>query len=87
MCVDWSLTRAPIAEALIGSYRGNVEDHDWNWVGPGSSGFPSEPTDGNGYGTHTIGTISGQAVSFGIGCAPAKAAVQRARAPRFDKVA
>jgi len=57
-------------EALINSYRGNVEDHDWNWIGPGSSGYPNEPADGNGHGTHTMGTISGQPVSFGIGMAP-----------------
>jgi subtilisin family serine protease len=57
-------------EALIGSYRGGVEDHDWNWVGPGSSGNPSEPTDGNGHGTHTMGTIAGQPVDIGIGMAP-----------------
>jgi subtilisin family serine protease len=57
-------------EALIGSYRGGVEDHDWNWVGPGSSGNPPEPTDGNGHGTHTMGTIAGQPVRNGIGMAP-----------------
>lgn len=57
-------------EALIGSYRGGVEDHDWNWVGPGSSNFPPEPQDGNGHGTHTMGTIAGQPVDIGIGMAP-----------------
>jgi len=57
-------------EALIGSYRGGTEDHDWNWVGPGSSGNPPEPQDGNGHGTHCTGTIVGQPVSVGIGVAP-----------------
>jgi len=57
-------------EALIGSYRGGAEDHDYNWVGPGSSGNPPEPIDGNGHGTHCTGTISGQPVSIGIGVAP-----------------
>jgi hypothetical protein len=57
-------------EALIGSYRGGTEDHNWNWVGPGSSGNPPEPQDGNGHGTHCTGTIVGQPVSVGIGVAP-----------------
>jgi hypothetical protein len=57
-------------EALIGSYRGGTEDHDWNWVGPGSSGNPPEPQDGNGHGTHCTGTIVGQPVAVGIGVAP-----------------
>jgi subtilisin family serine protease len=57
-------------EALIGSYRGGADDHDYNWVGPGSSGYPVEPTDGNGHGTHTMGSISGQPASVGIGMAP-----------------
>eukprot|EP01052_Picozoa_sp_SAG31_P012766 SAG31_NODE_754_length_12324_cov_3.930061_4_plen_501_part_00 len=57
-------------EALIGSYRGGGDDHDWNWIGPGSSGYPAVPEDGNGHGTHTMGTISGQPVTVGIGMAP-----------------
>jgi len=57
-------------EALIGSYRGGAADHDYNWVGPGSSGNPPVPEDGNGHGTHTIGTIAGQPVAVGIGMAP-----------------
>ena len=48
-----------------------AQDHDYNWFGPGSSGYPSEPTDGNGHGTHVTGTMAGQPVSVGIGMAPA----------------
>jgi subtilisin family serine protease len=62
-------------EALIDTYRGDVENHDYNWYGPGSSNYPSEPTDGNGHGTHVTGTMAGLAPEGGtspqVGMAPA----------------
>ena len=47
------------------SYRGNTGGDDYNWFDPWT-GEP-EPFDGNGHGTHTLGTIVGQ---NGIGIAP-----------------
>ena len=61
-------------EALTETYRGDVENHDYNWFGPGSSGYPAEPTDGNGHGTHVTGTMAGLAPPGGtspqVGMAP-----------------
>eukprot|EP00732_Lithocolla_globosa_P000945 Lithocolla_globosa_v1_NODE_379_length_4231_cov_15.911398.p2 type:complete len:440 gc:universal NODE_379_length_4231_cov_15.911398:2771-4090(+) len=55
-------------ESLIGNYRGNNGggsfSHDFNWFDPQGS---REPEDGNGHGTHTMGTIAG---THGIGVAP-----------------
>ena len=47
------------------SYRGNSGGDDYNWFDPWT-GEPA-PFDGNGHGTHTLGTIVGQ---NGIGIAP-----------------
>jgi subtilisin family serine protease len=47
------------------SYRGNTGGDDYNWFDPWT-GEPA-PFDGNGHGTHTLGTIVGQ---NGIGIAP-----------------
>ena len=47
------------------SYRGNTGGNDYNWFDPWT-GEPA-PFDGNGHGTHTLGTIVGQ---NGIGIAP-----------------
>jgi subtilisin family serine protease len=45
------------------------------FTGPGSSNYPSEPTDGNGHGTHVTGTMAGLAPEGGtspqVGMAPA----------------
>ena len=57
-------------EALEGTYRGDVENHDYNWFGPGSSNYPVEPTDGNGHGTHVTGTMAGDGPGPIIGMAP-----------------
>ncbi len=49
-------------QALVGSYRGNngdgTFDHNYNWYNPYD---PSDnvPRDGNGHGTHTMGTMVG----------------------------
>jgi subtilisin family serine protease len=45
---------------LIASYRGGAGDHDYNWLDPWLS--TTEPTDFNGHGTHTLGSIVGQTV-------------------------
>jgi len=58
-------------ESLIGSYRGNLGtnntfDHNYNWF---DSRGTTNPNDGNGHGTHTMGTIAGSQNS-GVGVAP-----------------
>jgi hypothetical protein len=60
--VDWQ------HPALSGSYRGNQSggvSHDYNWLDPWTG--RAEPWDGNGHGTHTLGTVLG---STGTGVAP-----------------
>lgn len=55
--------------ALIGNYRGNTNgslDHNYNWY---DSRGTTAPADGNGHGTHTMGTIAGSEAS-GVGVAP-----------------
>lgn len=47
------------------SYRGNTGGDDYNWFDPW--GISTSPTDEQGHGTHTLGTILGQ---NGIGIAP-----------------
>ncbi|HVF25201.1 MAG TPA: S8 family serine peptidase, partial [Anaerolineales bacterium] len=47
------------------SYRGNIGGDDYNWFDPWTD--EPAPFDGNGHGTHTLGTIVGQ---NGIGIAP-----------------
>jgi subtilisin family serine protease len=42
---------------LIDSYRGNGENHDFNWLDPWNNTL--EPVDKSGHGTHTLGTILG----------------------------
>jgi subtilisin family serine protease len=47
-------------QALVGKYRGNssgVFDHNYNWWDP--YGTYTLPTDNNGHGTHTMGTMVG----------------------------
>lgn len=45
-------------EALRAQYRGTLTgSHDYNWWDP--DGTLTEPTDANGHGTHTMGTIVG----------------------------
>jgi subtilisin family serine protease len=59
--------------ALVGQYRGNLGggnfDHNYNWFDPtGASAFPA---DGNGHGTHVMGTEVGfDGGSNQIGVAP-----------------
>lgn len=57
--VDWK------HPAIAQAYRGRAGDHNYNWYDPWT-GAPA-PWDGNGHGTHTIGTVLGQG---GIGVAP-----------------
>lgn len=49
-------------EALVDSYRGNngdgTFDHNYNWFNPYNS-YDIVPRDGNGHGTHTMGTMVG----------------------------
>lgn len=55
-------------EAIATRYRGRAEDgtlnHDYNWFDP--LGVAKSPKDGQGHGTHTIGTVTGD----GVGVAP-----------------
>ena len=51
--------------ALSGSYRGKSGGDDFNWYDPWN--HTSSPTDGQGHGTHTLGTMLGKG---GIGVAP-----------------
>jgi subtilisin family serine protease len=48
--------------ALVNQYRGNNGDgtftHDYNWYDAAGTS-PSEPSDGNGHGTHVTGTMVG----------------------------
>jgi subtilisin family serine protease len=55
-------------ESLIGSYRGADGNHNYNWFDPAGA-YPTAPGDGNGHGTHTMGTIAGSEAS-GVGVAP-----------------
>ena len=61
-------------EALVNTYRGDVENHAYTWHGPGSSQYPATPVDGNGHGTHVTGTMAGLAPPGGaspqVGMAP-----------------
>jgi subtilisin family serine protease len=55
--------------AIDDQYRGNPGSHDYNWWDPDHS-F-SQPTDNNGHGTHTMGTMVGDdGGSNQIGVAP-----------------
>lgn len=48
-------------EALVNQYRGNLGggnfDHNYNWLDP--DGGSATPVDGNGHGTHVMGTMVG----------------------------
>ncbi|MEU0095147.1 S8 family serine peptidase [Kribbella sp. NPDC006257] len=48
--------------ALVNSYRGNLGngqfDHNYNWFDAAGTS-PNAPADGNGHGTHTMGTMAG----------------------------
>jgi len=63
-------------QALVGQYRGNngdgTFDHNYNWYNPYN---PSDdvPRDGNGHGTHTMGTMVGDddpTLTYQVGMAP-----------------
>lgn len=71
--------------AIMAQYRGwdgQTASHDYNWhdaihvdlpnsVEPNPCGVnAAEPCDDNGHGTHTMGTMVGEAPGFGIGMAP-----------------
>ncbi|MGB4595257.1 MAG: Ig-like domain-containing protein [Anaerolineaceae bacterium] len=61
-------------QALVGQYRGNngdgTFDHNYNWFNPDSAS-DVVPRDGNGHGTHTMGTTVGDDGSSNqIGIAP-----------------
>ncbi len=77
--------------ALVGKYRGNngdgTFDHNYNWFDAAGTS-PSQPADGNGHGTHTMGTMVGDdgagnqvGVAPGVkwiaanGCCPSDAAL------------
>jgi uncharacterized repeat protein (TIGR01451 family) len=62
--VDWT------HPALQGKYRGADGDHEYNWFDYTDT-YPSAPDDGDGHGTHTMGTIVGDDGSANqIGVAP-----------------
>ena len=63
---------------LLDSYRGAIENgidnptHDYHWLDPWHASV--EPTDAGGHGTHTLGSVLGNAVGVApdaqwIGCA------------------
>jgi subtilisin family serine protease len=61
--------------ALVGKYRGNIGgtfDHNYNWFDPSElCADPSAPCDGDGHGTHTMGTMVGDdGAGNQIGVAP-----------------
>ncbi|MEL7592041.1 MAG: S8 family serine peptidase [Anaerolineaceae bacterium] len=61
-------------QALVGQYRGNlgggIFDHNYNWLNP-INASDNVPRDGNGHGTHTMGTMVGDdGGSNQIGIAP-----------------
>ncbi|WP_242002104.1 S8 family serine peptidase [Kribbella steppae] len=61
--------------ALVNSYRGNNGDgtfnHNYNWFDAAGTS-PTAPADGNGHGTHTMGTMVGDdGAGNQIGVAPA----------------
>ncbi len=60
--------------ALVNSYRGNLGngqfDHNYNWFDAAGTS-PNAPADGNGHGTHTMGTMAGDdGAGNQIGVAP-----------------
>jgi len=60
--------------ALVNQYRGNLGngtfDHNYNWFDAAGTS-PSAPADGNGHGTHTMGTMAGDdGAGNQIGVAP-----------------
>jgi subtilisin family serine protease len=56
-------------EALAESYRGRDGDHNYHWFDPSDDPRPF-PSEINGHGSHTTGTIAGRAPGFDIGVAP-----------------
>ncbi|MFI7608423.1 S8 family serine peptidase [Micromonospora sp. NPDC049366] len=58
--------------ALVNSYRGNngdgTFDHNYNWFN--AAGTCATPCDGDGHGTHTMGTMAGADGANQIGVAP-----------------
>jgi subtilisin family serine protease len=56
--------------ALASRWRGLIADPSECWLENSGNGSPSYPSDGNGHGTHVMGTITGQAPDDTIGVAP-----------------
>lgn len=60
--------------ALVAQYRGNQGNgqftHDYNWYDPSRICSSAAPCDNNNHGTHTMGTMVGEAGSNQIGVAP-----------------
>ena len=65
--------------ALLSNYRGwsggtagGIANHDYNWFDPSTGGSSPAPFDNNGHGTHTMGTMAGQALGDmpAVGVAP-----------------
>jgi hypothetical protein len=56
-------------EALAANYRGRAGDHNYHWLDPSDDPRPF-PSEDNGHGSHTTGTIAGRAPGFAIGVAP-----------------
>ena len=50
---------------LMDGYRGGEGDHDYNWFDPWFG--TTAPTDWGGHGTHTLGTVLGEAVGVAPG--------------------
>jgi len=57
--VDWT------HPALQSKYGGSDGDHNYNWYDCTGT-YPSAPADGDGHGTHTMGTIVGSDTSTGL---------------------
>jgi uncharacterized repeat protein (TIGR01451 family) len=61
--VDWT------HPALRAAYRGRDGNHTYNWF-DATGAYASQPADGHGHGTHTMGLLVGREAQQAIGIAP-----------------